>query len=204
MTDADKLATEQEADRGTEADGQSASGAVEPETSDQAAEQPDTPVSASAEAPADADLDELGQAQKERDEYLDLAQRTRADFDNYRKRVAKDTADALERGKLEVARQLIPVVDNLERAMAAGDGASDPNALAEGVALVHRELREALTRVGLTGFDPAGERFDPAWHEAISTRADDGREAGTVVETLEPGYRLGGQLLRPARVVVSE
>ena len=146
----------------------------------------------------------MGLAQKERDEYLDLAQRTRADFDNYRKRVAKDTADALERGKLEVARQLIPVVDNLERAMAAGDGASDPEALAKGVALVHRELSEALTRVGLTAFDPAGERFDPAWHEAISTLPAEGREPGTVIETLEPGYRLGEQLLRPARVVVSE
>ena len=88
--------------------------------------------------------------------------------------------------------------------MAAGDGASDPAALAKGVALVHRELSEALARVGLTAFDPAGERFDPAWHEAISTRPDEGREPGTVIETLEPGYRLGEQLLRPARVVVSE
>jgi len=174
----DKLATEHEA--------------VEPETSDQAAEQ------------VSDDLDELGRAQRERDEYLDLAQRTRADFDNYRKRVSKDTADALQRGKLDVARQLIPVIDNLERAMAAEDGASDPAALAKGVSLVHGELREALTRVGLTAFDPAGDRFDPAWHEAISTRAEQGSKPGTVLETLEPGYRLGEQLLRPARVVVSE
>ena len=192
MTDADKLATEQDETRdGTEADGRSAS-AAEPETSDEAAEQ------------VSDDLDELGRAQKERDEYLEVAQRTKADFDNYRKRVARDTADALERGKLEVARQLIPVVDNLERAMAAGDGASDPAALAKGVALVHGELREALAKVGLAAFDPAGERFDPAWHEAISTRPEEGREPGTVLETLEPGYRLGEQLLRPARVVVSE
>ena len=189
----DKLATEHEGStRGTEAGGQSASEALEPETSDQAAEQ------------VSDDLDELGRAQRERDEYLDLAQRTRADFDNYRKRVSKDTADALQRGKLDVARQLIPVIDNLERAMAAGDGASDPAALAKGVSLVHGELREALTRVGLTAFDPAGDRFDPAWHEAISTRAEQGSKPGTVLETLEPGYRLGEQLLRPARVVVSE
>ncbi|MBA2545481.1 MAG: nucleotide exchange factor GrpE [Solirubrobacterales bacterium] len=189
----DKLATEDEGStRGTEAGGQSASEALEPETSDQAAEQ------------VSDDLDELGRAQRERDEYLDLAQRTRADFDNYRKRVSKDTADALQRGKLDVARQLIPVIDNLERAMAAGDGASDPAALAKGVSLVHGELREALTRVGLTAFDPAGDRFDPAWHEAISTRAEQGSKPGTVLETLEPGYRLGEQLLRPARVVVSE
>ncbi|MBA3555910.1 MAG: nucleotide exchange factor GrpE, partial [Gemmatimonadales bacterium] len=75
---------------------------------------------------------------------------------------------------------------------------------AKGVSLVHGELREALTRVGLTAFDPAGDRFDPAWHEAISTRAEQGSKPGTVLETLEPGYRLGEQLLRPARVVVSE
>ncbi|CAN5514587.1 nucleotide exchange factor GrpE [soil metagenome] len=176
-----------------EAPAEDGAGAVpEAATADEAAER------------VSGELDDLEVARRERDEYLELAQRTRADFDNYRKRVAKDTADALERGKLDVARQLIPVIDNLERAMAAADGASDFKVLSKGVGLVHRELREALGRVGLTPFDPSGERFDPAWHEAISTRAEQGREAGTVIETLEPGYRLGEQLLRAARVVVSE
>jgi molecular chaperone GrpE len=157
-----------------------------------------------AAAQVSEDLDELGAARKERDEYLELAQRTRADFDNYRKRVARDAADALQRGKTELARELIPVIDNLERAMAAGEASQDPAALAKGVALVHAELRGALGRAGLESYDPAGERFDPNLHEAISTHPADGVEPGVVIETLEPGYRLSDQVLRAARVVVSE
>lgn len=150
------------------------------------------------------DLDELGATRRERDEYLELAQRTRADFDNYRKRVAKDATDALRRGKLDLAKELIPVIDNLERAIAAGAASSDPAALAKGVGLVHSELRAALGRVGLESYDPSGEQFDPNLHEAISTRAQEGVAPGTVVETIEPGYRLSDQVLRAARVVVSE
>jgi molecular chaperone GrpE len=150
------------------------------------------------------DLDELGATRKERDEYLELAQRTRADFDNYRKRVAKDAADALRRGKLDLAKELIPVIDNLERAIAAGEASSDPAALAKGVGLVHSELRSALGRVGLESYDPSGEQFDPNLHEAISTHAQEGVAPGTVVETIEPGYRLADKVLRAARVVVSE
>lgn len=166
--------------------------AAEHEASEQAAEQ------------VAAELDELGEARKQRDEYLELAQRTRADFDNYRKRVSKEAADATERGKHELAKQLIPVLDDLERAIAAGDSDSDPAALAKGVALVHEELRSTLGGVGLEPYDPTGERFDPSWHEAVSTRAQEGVAAGIVVETIVPGYRLDGQALRAARVVVSE
>jgi molecular chaperone GrpE len=155
------------------------------------------------------DIDELSATKRERDEYLELAQRTRADFDNYRKRVAKETADALERGKAELARELVPVLDNLERALkAAGDkpqiqGEGDES-LAKGVALVESELRSTLERAGVETYDPAGKPFDPTWHEAISTRAQEGTPAGTVLETIDRGYRLDGQVLRPARVVVSE
>jgi molecular chaperone GrpE len=172
------------------------------------------------------DLDELGEAKRERDEYLELAQRTRADFDNYRKRVAKEAADAVARGKAELAREMLPVIDNLERALQAagvaehaqarsGDNASGRadapseevsayEALARGVALVHDELRTKLERAGVEPFDPVGERFDPQLHEALSTRSEEGADAGVVVETVEKGYRLDGQVLRPARVVVSE
>ena len=167
------------------------------------------------------DLDELTAAQRERDEYLELAQRTKADFDNYRKRVASETSEAAARGRAELARELIPVLDNLERAVAVagvdleaadrGEGESPSeevsarDALAHGVALVLRELRQALQRAGVEAYDPAGEPFDPAWHEALSTRAaPPDTKPGTVLETLERGYRLDGQVLRPARVVVSE
>jgi molecular chaperone GrpE len=147
------------------------------------------------------DLDDLGAARRERDEYLELAQRTRADFDNYRKRAASQAAEAEQRGRADLAKQLIPVLDNLERAVEASGG---PEAFAKGVALVATELRETLERAGVEGYDPAGEAFDPAWQEAVSTRAEPGTKPGTVVETLERGYRLDGQVLRPARVVVSE
>jgi molecular chaperone GrpE len=168
----------------------------------------------------EADLDQLGQTRKERDEYLELAQRTRADFENYRKRVASEAAEALARGKGALARELIPAIDNLERALrAAGidpdrqafgeadspsEEVSVKDALAHGVALVYRELRASLERAGVESYDPVGERFDPEVHEALSTRAGEDGDSGVVVETLDRGYRLDGQLLRPARVVVSE
>jgi molecular chaperone GrpE len=150
------------------------------------------------------DLDELGEAKRERDEYLELAQRTRADFDNYRKRVARETSEALARGKAELARELLPVIDNLERALNVGEDASAHEALARGVAMVHDELRGRLENAGVEAFNPIGERFDPQLHEALSTRPEEGTEPGVVLETLEKGYRLNGQVLRPARVVVSK
>jgi molecular chaperone GrpE len=150
------------------------------------------------------DLDELGETKRERDEYLELAQRTRADFDNYRKRVAKETSEALARGKAELARELLPVIDNLERALESGQDASAHEALARGVALVHDELRGRLQSAGVEAFDPTGEPFDPQLHEALSTQPAEGTESGVVLETLEKGYRLNGQVLRPARVVVSK
>jgi molecular chaperone GrpE len=170
----------------------------------------------------DADFDALlADVTRERDEYLQLAQRARADFENYRKRAARDASDAERRGKASIVRDLVPVVDNLERALLAGgvnpDGpdtaeieastqeVSAQEALTQGVALVYRELREALARAGVESYDPSGERFDPTWHEALSTRPAEpgsGLEAGVVAETLQKGYRLDGQVLRPARVVV--
>ena len=139
---------------------------------------------------------------RERDEYLDLARRAKADFENYRKRAAQQTADSAKRGKAELARELLPAIDSLERALDAAE--SDSDALAKGVSLVRDQLLETLKRAGVEAYDPAGERFDPTWHEALSTRPEKGVEAGTVLETLDRGYRLDGQVLRPARVVVSE
>jgi molecular chaperone GrpE len=145
--------------------------------------------------------DPLARAQRERDEYLDLARRSQADFENYRKRAAKEAAAAGERAKSGLVRELLPIVDNLERALAsAGQGERH---LAEGVLLVHAELIAVLERNGIEQFDPAGERFDPAEHEALSTRDQDGAESGLVLDVVEKGYRSNGTILRPARVVVS-
>jgi molecular chaperone GrpE len=143
----------------------------------------------------------LGDAQKERDEYLELAKRTKADFENFRKRVAADVQAAAARGKGEVAREVIDAVDNLERALEAADGSGE--GLASGVEMVLGGLRETLKKHGIEVVDPKGEKFDPTQHEALSTMAAEGTESGTVVEVMQKGYRLGDQLIRPARVVVS-
>src|SRR5215218_5441114 len=150
------------------------------------------------------DLDELAEAKRERDEYLELAQRTKADFENYRKRVAKETSEALARGKAELARELLPAIDNLERALDAGEDASAHEALVKGVAMVRDELHGRLEGAGVESYDPTGEKFDPQLHEALSTQPAEGTESGVVLETVEKGYRLDGQTLRPARVVVSQ
>lgn len=148
------------------------------------------------------DLDALlSDTQKERDEYLELARRTKADFENFRKRVAGDVQAAQARGKIEVAREVIDAVDNLERALEAADG--DGEGLRSGVEMVLKGLRETLDRNGIDVVDPSGEKFDPNRHEALSTQPVEGTESGVVVEVLQKGYALGDQLVRPARVVVS-
>jgi molecular chaperone GrpE len=156
----------------------------------------------------ESDIDALlADTQRERDEYLDLAKRTKADFENFRKRMTAEVQAATARGKGELLREVVPVLDDLERAIqAAGldpEGDSDEG-LAHGVLLVFRSLRDSLARNGVEAVDPKGEKFDPTAHEALSTQPVEGTESGTVVEVLQKGYRLGDQLVRPARVVVSE
>src|SRR6187431_2673991 len=111
-------------------------------------------------------ISDVSSVERERDEYLDLAKRTKAEFENYRKRVAREAAEAEIRGRGELARDLVPVIDNLERALAA-----------------------ALARAGVESYAPEGEEFDPDWHEAMLTRPG---EVGQVLEVLEKGYRLNG------------
>jgi molecular chaperone GrpE len=145
--------------------------------------------------------DPLAQAQRERDEYLDLARRAQADFENYRKRAAREAAASGERAKSGLVRELLPVVDNLERALASAQEGEQH--LAEGVRLVHSALIAVLERNGVEQFDPRGDRFDPGEHEALSMRQQDGAESGVVLDVVEKGYRSNGSILRPARVVVS-
>ena len=148
----------------------------------------------------EGDLDELLATAAQRDEYLALAQRTQADFENYRKRVARESAAAAERGVAKLAKELLPALDNLDRAL---EGADLQDPLLEGVRLVRAELSAALARVGIESFDPAGEQFDPAHHEAMAQQPVEGAESGTAVEVYQPGYRLRGTVIRPARVVVA-
>jgi molecular chaperone GrpE len=149
----------------------------------------------------EAEADPLASAERERDEYLDLARRAQADFENYRKRAAREAAVAGERAKSGLVRELLPVVDNLERALASARQGEQH--LAEGVRLVHSALIAVLERNGVEQFDPRGDRFDPEEHEALSMREQDGAESGLVLDVVEKGYRSNGTILRPARVVVS-
>jgi molecular chaperone GrpE len=153
-------------------------------------------------AEIEGDLDELVKTAAQRDEYLALAQRTQADFENYRKRVARESANAQARGVIGLAKELLPALDNLDRAL---DAAAQDDPLLEGVRFVRSELGAALARVGIESFSPVGEPFDPAVHEAMTTieQPEDGAESGTVVEVYQPGYRLGANVIRPARVVVA-
>jgi len=170
-------------------------------------------------AEEEREVDELTLAQNERDEYLDALQRLKAEFDNYRKRVARDQQELAARAHERLVKELVPVLDDLERALAqfprSGAGQADPSApdrlrqayagdgdIEEGVRLVHRQLSEALAKEGLTEV-PTDGKFDPQLHEALSTQPAEGTEPGLVLETMEKGYRLNGQVLRPAKVVVS-
>jgi molecular chaperone GrpE len=143
----------------------------------------------------------LQDAHREKEEYLELARRTKADFENFRKRAAAQAQEAQLRGKVEVAREVIDAVDNLERALEVADGSAE--SLAAGVEMVLGGLRETLSRNGVEPVDPKGDKFDPTRHEALSTRPVEGTESGVVIEVLQKGYALGDQLVRPARVVVS-
>jgi molecular chaperone GrpE len=138
------------------------------------------------------------------DKYLDLAQRTQADFDNYRKRMTREVRAAEARGIGKLAKELLPALDNLARALAAVESSDGPeHQLSQGFRLVAAELSAALGRTGIQGYDPTGERFDPVQHEAVAQQPFEGAESGTVVQVLQPGYRLNEAILRPAKVIVA-
>ncbi len=153
------------------------------------------------------DLEELEARAGKADQYLELAQRTKADFENYRRRASREAAAAQERGIAKLAKELLPAVDNLDRALdaaqAAGNGSEDPSTLMSGIKLVHADVIAALARVGIERFNPEGEPFDPQCHEAVAQQPVEGAQPGTVVEVYQRGYRLGEAVLRPARVVVA-
>ncbi len=163
------------------------------------------------EAKLEQDLEELAARAGKADEYLELAQRTKADFENYRRRSAREAAAAQQRGIVKLAQELLPAVDDLDRAVAAAqvvpsseedqDGAGT---LVSGIKLVHAGVIAALARVGIEPYSPLGERFDPQHHEAVAQQPVQGADPGTIVEVYQRGYRLhDGSVLRPARVVVA-
>jgi molecular chaperone GrpE len=168
----------------------------EPEA-DGATEAPD-PSSLSA-----AELRSLIDRAAKADEYLGLAQRKQAEFENFRKRAARDATAAQERGATKLAKELLPAVDNLERALQHAPEDADEHGFVTGIKHVHADLVSALQRAGIEQFSPHGEQFDPAFHEAVAQTPIEGTDPGTVVEVYQRGYRVGETVVRPARVVVA-
>jgi len=153
-----------------------------------------------------AELEELRrrveQLERERDESVDHLKRLAADFDNYRKRVARDQETLVARANERLVKSLLPVLDDLERALVAALEHEEAQ-LEEGVRLVHRSLEDLLQKEGLVEIETDGA-FDPHVHEALLTQPAPGAEPGAVIQVLQKGYRLGDYVLRPARVVVAE
>jgi molecular chaperone GrpE len=147
-----------------------------------------------------ADTDELDAVRKERDELLDTLQRLQAEFDNYRKRAARDQQSLVTRAHERLVKELLPVLDDLERALEAAN-AHEEAKLEEGVALVARSLADILRKEGVEEVATEG-KFDPHVHEALLSQPSEVEE-GTVIEVLQKGYKLGDRVVRPARVVIS-
>jgi molecular chaperone GrpE len=158
------------------------------------------PLAAAVTENAVSEEDEVAELRREIADLRDRSVRTLADFDNYRKRSERERRDAVRFAASAPLGDLLEVVDNLERALAAGGSADD---LKLGVEMTLRQLEDVLRRHGIEGVPAAGQRFDPAHHEAVSRLVDPDVEAPTVVEELQRGYRLHDRLLRPARVVVA-
>lgn len=157
--------------------------------------------------------DEIRALAAQAGEYLGLAQRTRADFDNYRKRAQRDVGAARQRGGAALARELLPALDNVERAVEheakaiTGEAADAEHAqrILAALRTAHSEFVAALARAGVERFDPTGEPFDPQRHEAMARRpAQEGEGSGICAVVYEAGYAAGDEIVRPARVVVTD
>ena len=145
----------------------------------------------------------LQTAERQRDEYRDLVKQTRADFENYQKRAQRDLATERRYAEAPLAGDLLPALDNLERAMAAASQAGDRGTLVQGVELVHNQLLDVLRRHGVTRLEAQGKPFDPNLHQAVMQQPTADHPPQTVVQVLEQGYQIHERVLRPARVVVS-
>jgi molecular chaperone GrpE len=148
-----------------------------------------------------AQVDQLSQ---ERTTLLDQLLRRQAEFENYRRRVDRERAETYARSRAEVVLELLPVIDNFERALASLEhSGNDATSLHQGIELIHRQLNDALAKFGLEPVESVGQTFDPNLHEAVSAEPSAEHEENTVIAEFERGYKLGEKLLRPAKVKVA-
>ena len=159
-----------------------------------------TEAAAQQEMDLETALAALEKATAERDEYLDLAQRKQAEFANYRRRTEGVRQEAFDDGRREAVSQLLPVVDNLERALAAAG--EEETSLRSGVEMVRRQTKDALTKMGVEEIDPAGQPFDAELMNAVMQGTAEEGEPGTVCMVLQKGYKLGARVIRHAMVKV--
>jgi molecular chaperone GrpE len=148
-----------------------------------------------------ADPDEL---QRERDEYRDLLLRKTAEFDNYRKRIDRERQSTAEAAAADLLADLLPLVDDLERALGVEATGASADAYRRGVELIHRQLLDTLRKRNVRAIDALGADFDPHFHQAVSYEPAEGRREGEVIEEFRRGYMLGDRLLRPSMVKVAK
>jgi molecular chaperone GrpE len=162
----------------------------------------DPPDTATADA-ADAQGAEAAELTRQRDDYYDRLLRKTAEFDNYRKRIDRERQQLSEAAAADLIKDLLPLVDDLERALKADTG-GDASAIHRGVELIHKQLTDTLRKRGVTPIDALGQDFDPHFHNAVTYEPAEGRRDGEVIEEYARGYMLGDRLLRPAMVKVAK
>jgi molecular chaperone GrpE len=163
-------------------------------------------ITGSPAEPAEAQASDAGGAtsmQDERDELHNRWLRTLADFDNYRKRTERERQDLSEAVASDVLRDLLPIVDDLERALSSSAWQGE-SAARRGVELIHRQLLDLLRKRGVEPLDVVGRDFDPMWHEAVAGEPAGGRRDGEITAEVRRGYRIGSRLIRPAQVKVAK
>ena len=164
-------------------------------------ETPDPPAGEVSSADAGAEVSDV---ERQRDEYKDLLLRKTAEFENYRKRTDRERATLGETAAAGVLEELLPLVDDLERALNAEPGSEGAEAYRRGVELIHRQLLDVLRKRGVRPIEAVGADFDPNYHQAIAHEAAAGRREGEVIEEFRRGYMLGDRLLRPSMVKVAK
>jgi molecular chaperone GrpE len=163
----------------------------------------ETPIDPPAAAPAEP-LDPLAQARADADKFKDAWMRTAADFDNFRKRARREIEDARKSGREDLLRTVLPVFDNLERAIQSSQRATEIKAVSDGLVMVLKQFVDALGRAGIQKIETVGKSFDPQVHEAIQQVESKDHEPGTVLAEVQPGYLQGERLIRAAMVVVAK
>jgi molecular chaperone GrpE len=162
------------------------------------------PAAAEPDAPADAESRELEDALRERDEFKDLLLRKTAEFDNFRKRIERERLTLSDAAAASIIEELLPLMDDLERALKVDTGPEGADAYRRGVELIHRQLHEILRKRGVRPVEALGADFDPHYHQAVSHEPAEGRREGEIIEEFRRGYLLGDRLLRPSMVKVAK